>query len=336
MADEEIDSLDSGLDNFGGDSEFSDQLDDFMESDVGGQSGGDADSELDSFFEDLSTIDDLEVKAEEAPPPAPEPEPEAAAEPEPEPEPEPKERKPILIPALIAGGIGVLLGIITVIIWYFINKPPEPEPETTTTTTTVEVTTMVTTSTTTTTVPEVVPLPPPPVPKKVAAPPPPPKKTKYYVQVATCVHKECVEDYRYLLKRFGYEPFITSTMEKTSMSEVISRQSFTLEDSSRWVKRINQENQLTGEAYRVPSDKRYKISLGLFPDLTTATKVRTHLNQLYAAQLVFDTQKAEQTLHFQKIRAGGLDNKAKAAQMQAALMELDKRFQGAFVISELE
>ena len=83
MADENLEGLE-GLDDFGDD--FGDQLDSFMEGDE-----DEGDSELDSFFEDLSTIDDLEMKEDggaelEATPeeaPAEESEPEAAeAEPE--------------------------------------------------------------------------------------------------------------------------------------------------------------------------------------------------------------------------------------------------------------
>ena len=57
MADENLEGLE-GLDDFGDD--FGDQLDTFMEGDE-----EEGDSELDSFFEDLSTIDDLEIKEEE-------------------------------------------------------------------------------------------------------------------------------------------------------------------------------------------------------------------------------------------------------------------------------
>ena len=53
MAEEKVDGLE-GLDDFGDD--FGEQLDSFMDNDEEEE----GDSELDSFFEDLSTIDDLE------------------------------------------------------------------------------------------------------------------------------------------------------------------------------------------------------------------------------------------------------------------------------------
>ena len=36
----------------------------------------------------------------------------------------------------------------------------------------------------------------------------PKPKIRYYVQVATCIHKECVEDYQFLLKRFDIDRLI--------------------------------------------------------------------------------------------------------------------------------
>ncbi|MDC0246446.1 hypothetical protein OAK64_01325, partial [Deltaproteobacteria bacterium] len=53
MAEEKVEGLE-GLDDFGDD--FGEQLDSFMDNDEEEE----GDSELDSFFEDLSTIDDLE------------------------------------------------------------------------------------------------------------------------------------------------------------------------------------------------------------------------------------------------------------------------------------
>ena len=59
MAEEKIDGLE-GLEDF--DDDFGEQLDSFMESD----GEDEVDSELDSFFEDLSTIDDLESDNEDS------------------------------------------------------------------------------------------------------------------------------------------------------------------------------------------------------------------------------------------------------------------------------
>ena len=76
MADENLEGLE-GLDDFGDD--FGDQLDSFMEGDE-----DEGDSELDLFFEDLSTIDDLEMKEDGGSEPEATPEEAPAEDAEPE------------------------------------------------------------------------------------------------------------------------------------------------------------------------------------------------------------------------------------------------------------
>lgn len=335
MADDEMDGLE-GLDDFGDDSDFGDQLDNFMESDIGEDGGMESDSELDSFFEDLSTIDDLEVQEDEAEEaPAEEPDVDMEEEPEAEEpvedyreEPVEEEKKPLLVPAIIFSVVGMLLGVIGVVVMYFLNKPVEvpiqPPPPV------VEA-------------PQPLPPPPPVVvyrePEPVQPPPPPPppiKTTKFFVQVANCIYKECIDDYRFLLKRYGYPTKVSSSTEATPMTEVVSRQTLGEEEASKWVKRINRENHLTGQAYRKKTGQRYRISLGLFPDLDTANRVKAHLNQIYAAQIFFEAHHAEQRINYHKIRTGGFESRQEAVQLQKFLLQKDKRFNGAFVISQLD
>ncbi|MBF0278748.1 MAG: DUF2613 domain-containing protein [SAR324 cluster bacterium] len=332
MAEEEMDDLD-GLDDFGS-NDFEDNLDDFMEGDLdAGDDGGDGgDSELDSFFEDLSTIDDLEVKEEDPVEEEEEPEAEAELEIEEEeeaaPPPPPKDKKPILIPAIISAVIGIVLGLIAVGVMWWINQPEEELPPPTT---------MPTTTLMPRPVQPVVTVPtlPPTTLAPVKALPPPPKK-QYYVQVANCIYQECIDDFRFLLKRFGYKTTIVLQDEKAPMTEVLSRQVIGEEEAAKWVDRINQENQLPGEAYRKAVGTRYQVSLGLFPDLETAARVKVYLNQLYAKQLVFEAKQAAQTIRYSKIRAGQFQSREEAIQLQKILLKKDKRFRGAFVVSVLE
>jgi hypothetical protein len=355
MADEEMDGLD-GLDDFGDD--FGDQLDSFME----GEGDDDGDSELDSFFEDLSTIDDLEVQddAPEEAPPAPKAEeppedemdemedadpPEAAAAAgaaaagaaaaaaavKPMPKPEKKKssgnKKALLIPAIIASATGLLLGVITVAILYFIQSPstepeeivmeepppvlmPEPvmaEPE-----------------------PEPVEMTPPPPPKP--APPSPPKRV-YYVQVGNCVHQECVDDYKYLLKRFGYNTRVDRIQESAPMTEILSTSPLGEEVAGALIDRINRENRMAGRAYRKEIKEGFLVSLGLFPDLDTANRVKNHLNQAYANDVYFKAERADQKILYFKVRAGGFTSRGEAERLKDLLSQKDKRFEGAFVVA---
>ena len=382
MADENLEGLE-GLDDFGDD--FGDQLDSFMEGDE-----DEGDSELDSFFEDLSTIDDLEMKEdggaepeatpEEAPAEESEPEaaeaeaeaepeaaeeteeaPAAAAAPAPAAEEKPAEkkkeekkaakpkkekksgpRKPILIPALITSVTGMVLGAITVGILYFLNMPegvpeelaeqpeeppvsvaalskPEPEPE-----------------------PEPKPKPKPqlkkpdkPVSKPKSKPKPVTKAkgTRYYVQVANCVFEDCVQDYKRLLKRHGYKSRVVKNSETSHLAEVISAQAMKDEASTKLVNSINRSNREAGHAYRKKTDGGYLVSLGLFPNLETAGRVRNFLNQAHGKDTFFDIKRGSDKITYQRVQAGGYRTKKQAESLRKLLARKDKNFEGSFIVA---
>ena len=388
---EELDGLE-GIGDL--DDEFGDQLDSFMDSE-----GGD-DGELDSFFEDLSTIDDLEVQDDDLSAGSGDPgefggedledelEPAAAAaavgagaaaasaasEDSPKPKAEKKEKKssgnkkPLLIPGIITGAAGALLGAAAVAAMYFMAPPPppmeieepalaileEPPPPPPPAPLLTEETIVAIES-----APAAEPLeeiqeaeeivvveePPPPVIDElpvapvVEAPPQPAKKprtTRFFVQVANCIYQECVDDYRYLLKRAGYVTRVETVNEVNPMTEIVSTNLYGEEEASNLVNRINNENLITGQAYRKPSSSSFQISLGLFPDLTTANRVKAHLNQIYSAEVFFEARRSDQRIRNYRVYAGGFKTKNEALDLQKILEEKDRRFEGMFVVAMSE
>ena len=388
---EELDGLE-GIGDL--DDEFGDQLDSFMDSE-----GGD-DGELDSFFEDLSTIDDLEVQDDDLSAGGgddgdfggedleDELEPAAAAaavgagaaaasaasEDSPKPKAEKKEKKssgnkkPLLIPGIITGAAGALLGAAAVAAMYFMAPPPppmeieepalaileEPPPPPPPAPLLTEETIVAIES-----APAAEPLeeiqeaeeivvveePPPPVIDElpvapvVEAPPQPAKKprtTRFFVQVANCIYQECVDDYRYLLKRAGYVTRVETVNEVNPMTEIVSTNLYGEEEASNLVNRINNENLITGQAYRKPSSSSFQISLGLFPDLTTANRVKAHLNQIYSAEVFFEARRSDQRIRNYRVYAGGFKTKNEALDLQKILEEKDRRFEGMFVVAMSE
>ena len=378
---EELDGLE-GIGDL--DDEFGDQLDSFMDSE-----GGD-DGELDSFFEDLSTIDDLEVQdddlsagggdaddfgsedlEDEIEPAA------AAAAPAPADSPAPKaekkkkknsgDKKPLLIPGIITGASGAVLGAAAVAAMYLMAPPPppmeieepalamleEPPPPPPPAPLLTEEATAITES-----IPATEPLeeiqeveeivvveePPPtmdelPVAPVVEAPPQPvkrPRTTRFFVQVANCIYQECVDDYRYLLKRAGYATRVETVNEVNPMTEIVSTNLYGEEEASNLVNRINNENLITGQAYRKPSSSSFQISLGLFPDLTTANRVKAHLNQIYSAEVFFEARRSDQRIRNYRVYAGGFKTKNEALDLQKILEEKDRRFEGMFVVAMSE
>ena len=388
---EELDGLE-GIGDL--DDEFGDQLDSFMDSE-----GGD-DGELDSFFEDLSTIDDLEVQDDDLSAGGgdaddfgsedleDELEPAAAAaaagagaaaataasDDSPQPKAEKKkkkssgDKKPLLIPGIITGAAGAVLGAAAVAAMYFMAPPPPPmeieepalamleeppPPPPPAPLLTEEAAPIIDP------VPPAEPLeeiqeveeivvveePPPPtmdelpVAPVVEAPPQPVKKprtTRFFVQVANCIYQECVDDYRYLLKRAGYATRVETVNEVNPMTEIVSTNLYGEEEASNLVNRINNENLITGQAYRKPSSSSFQISLGLFPDLTTANRVKAHLNQIYSAEVFFEARRSDQRIRNYRVYAGGFKTKNEALDLQKILEEKDRRFEGMFVVAMSE
>ena len=341
MAEEKIEGLE-GLDDFGDD--FSEQLDSFMEN----QGEDESDSELDSFFEDLSTIDDLEdgeeaeieddkkaAETEDAESESSEEaeETDTAVESEEKPEKQHEKQKkkkaaffdafPIKS-ALISGTTGLLLGIITVAVLYYTAAPLEtPKPEIAS---------------------ELPPEPPTqvvkiskPKPKKTVAKPkkiaakPKVKQFNYYVQVVSCISQECVDESRLQLKNLGYASQVWTTNKNSKIAELITTKILAEEDSAKLVSKINKTNPMAGHAFRKSVKNGFQISLGLFPDLKTANMVRTHLNQQFKDQLFFKIQSTTQKTQYKIVQIGGIKSKPEALKLRDQLKNNIPDFQEAFV-----
>ena len=347
MSEEKNDGLE-GLDDFGDD--FGEQLDSFMEND--GEDEGD--SELDSFFEDLSTIDDLESddnsESEETKKDNNEDEQnnddddvqeedhnlgdddldeddadgvlgdEEIDDDEEKQEQKSKRKaasKGFPLKAVILSCVfGLILGSITIAVLYYLATPSETQS------------------------PETV-LEPPPKPAPVAKlSKPKPKKSKirtktnkysYYIQVISCISHECVNESRLQLKSLGYKTRVRTSSESSGIAEVLSTNVLGKEESAIMVKEINSNNPLAGHAYRKLAKNGFRVSLGLFPELEAANRVRTYLNQAFKNQIFFKIQRTTQKILFQKVQIGGLKSKKEAEKLRNRLKQNNPDFRGAFV-----
>ena len=348
MAEEKIDGLE-GLDDFGDD--FGEQLDSFMESDGEDES----DSELDSFFEDLSTIDDLEsddddsevaeAKIDEGNDDDDEvdeknddddlKEEEVSYEAEEKHAEKVKEKKVKktasakgfpLKATIISSITGLILGAITIAVLYFLAIPSEtPLLETV-----VELTNKMMTKKKKTKLA---------IEKmndtKESKPIPKPKtkKLSYLIQVVSCISQECVDESRLQLSSLGFKSRVRTTSVSSGIAEVLSSKVLGDEDSVIMVKKINSNNPLAGHAYRKSVKNGFLVSLGMFPDLETANRVRTYLNQAFKKQIFFNIQRSTQKIRYQKIQIGEFKSKKDAENLSNRLKQNNPDFQGAFVIS---
>ena len=349
MSEEKIDGLE-GLDDFGDD--FGEQLDSFMEND--GEDEGD--SELDSFFEDLSTIDDLESddnsESEETKNDDNKDDQnnddddvqeedhnlgdddldevdddDGLGDEEIDDDVEKQEQeskrkaasKGFPLKAVILSCVsGLILGSITIAVLYYLATPSETQS------------------------PETVLEPPPKPPPVAKLSKPKPKKSKlrtktnkysYYIQVISCISHECVNESRLQLQSLGYKTRVRTSSESSGIAEVISTNVLGEEKSAKIVKKINSDKSLAGYAYRKSIKKGFQVSLGLFPELETANRVRTYLNQAFKNQIFFKIQRTTQKILFQKVQIGGLKSKKEAEKLRKRLKQNNPDFRGAFVFS---
>ena len=353
MAEEKIDGLE-GLDDFGDD--FGEQLDSFMESDGEDESDG----ELDSFFEDLSTIDDLEsddddseiaeAKIDEGTDDDDEvdennydddpKEEEVSYEAEEKHAEKVKEKKVKktasakgfpLKGTIISSITGLILGAITIAVLYFLAIPSEtPLPETV-----VELTNkMMTKKKKTKLAIEKMNDTKDSKPKtEKTKPKPKTKKLSYLIQVVSCISQECVDESRLQLSSLGFKSRVRTTSVSSGIAEVLSSKVLGDEDSAIMVKKINSNNPLAGHAYRKSVKNGFLVSLGMFPDLETANRVRTYLNQAFKKQIFFNIQRSTQKIRYQKIQIGEFKSKKYAENLSNRLKQNNPDFQGAFVIS---
>ena len=356
MAEEKKDGLE-GLDNF--DDDFGEQLDSFMESDGDEES----DSELDSFFEDLSTIDDLdgdedsddfsgnkeEMNKDEIKNESPESkteneinvedasdfDDESHFDDDPHFEDEEKEntksvkenkKKGFPLKAAFVSSItGIILGIITIIVMDFVQSPSEKELQ------------------------KVVIK--KPVKKRSVAKIVKPKlkqkiikkqrkkkitqnkskKLNYEIQVVSCISKECLDESRTILDNLGYKPKIRNSTKKTGIPEVISSSILSEEKSAKIIKNINNINPLAGYAFSKPAKNGYHISLGYYPELETANRVRTYLNQAFKDKIFFEIKNSTQKINFQVVEVSGLNSIEDAEILLDKLKETNPNFETAFL-----
>ena len=356
MAEEKIDGLE-GLDDFGDD--FGEQLDSFMESD-----GEDEDdSELDSFFEDLSTIDDLEsddddsevakAKIDEGNDDDDEvdeknddddddddlKEEEVSYEAEEKHAEKVKEKKVKktasakgfpLKGTIISSITGLILGAITIAVLYFLAIPSEtPLPETVVELTNKMMKAKLAIEKMNDTKDSK------PKPEKTK-PKPKTKKSSYLIQVVSCISQECVDESRLQLSSLGFKSRVRTTSVSSGIAEVLSSKVLGDEDSAIMVKKINSNNPLAGHAYRKSAKNGFLVSLGMFPDLETANRVRTYLNQAFKKQIFFNIQRSTQKIRYQKIQIGEFKSKKDAENLSNRLKQNNPDFQGAFVISAVK
>ena len=98
-------------------------------------------------------------------------------------------------------------------------------------------------------------------------------------------------------------------------------------------KMINNKNPLAGHAFRKKIKNGYQVSMGLFPDLETANRVRSYLNQAFHKDVLFKIQRVMQKINFQAVQIIGIKSREDALKLRNKLRKYNPNFQSAFVKS---
>jgi cell division septation protein DedD len=318
------------------------ELDDLLGKEGGAAEGGE--SELDSFFEDLSTIDDLEVMQEEEKPAAAAPAPAAPAAPPPREEkaaaPAPKP-KPVKVKTPRAPGkpgrlrriimLLVLIGIFGgggyyVYTTYIAGEGKIPWP------------TFDTSSLFPKKTPPkpVEPVKPTKTEKPVAVKPTAPRHTgpTFGIQVATCFFDSCVSAYKEVLQAHDYKDVkLLERSGKTEVLEIYSQTGFTDRQAAQDLSdKINRENRLEGNAFVLEEAKAFRLSMGSFTDLSRANAVKDSLNQRYHGEVVFGQRIKALPYSLKAIVTGKYYSRADAEKALTELRRLDRAMDGAFIV----
>lgn len=341
MAEEEELDLDDDMD-LGDDSDdmdsgddFAGELDDMMGDDELGGDSDDADGELDSSFEDLSSIEEMDDGDDEPPPAAAEPASAAA-----------KPAAPIqpVTPVAKTGKKGGKLKWILIVLlllgsggfgyyWFQMREELPPIVEE------MEEPMVQEESVIRPKIEPVIQVEPKRVvtqPKIVVEAPKPvaaPTGIKYYVQVATCSFEKCQEDYTSKLRQLGEPVFLKKSAEKYDFIELISSEVYTYRTAKDFVDQINRINKGAGKASIVYQSNGHRITMGTFTVLDRAKSVKFYLQKnITSKELPFNLEHVRKDYQTTKVCAGPYASR-KIVKRVLNDFKQKNTFPGAFVIA---
>ena len=322
---DDLDLGDDSGDDFGGD------LDGILgDDDIGGDSSDSdsSDGELDSFFEDLSSIEEMDGPDEPDEPVAETPVASAAVQAAP-----PTQEIQTTTPGKKKGKKGLMFFILLIILgsaggggyWYLtkydgkITQADKPKKESLFEKQTITI------------APEKEPEPiiEAPVIKPVAKPVV--KIKRYLVQIASCEFAQCIEDHSKMLRELGQPVFQRQTGKEYDLVELISSEVYDYRNANNIKKKINQENKDAGEASIKAQDNGYRITLGTFNSLQRAKNLKVSIGNYFPDETYYTEKKVEFNLeHIResfkttKVFAGPYDSRKIASIARAKLQKQPK------------
>lgn len=111
---------------------------------------------------------------------------------------------------------------------------------------------------------------------------PSPKTVKrHFIKVASCMFQQCQQDIQRQLREEKLSVYKKRFTIQTKYYELVSESTYNLRRAEKKIHILNKYNKQLGSASLVSFKDKYKISFGLFPRLENATRMKSHLAQLY-------------------------------------------------------
>ncbi len=124
-------------------------------------------------------------------------------------------------------------------------------------------------------------LPPPPIKIKPQPLRPRPGQRLYYIRVGRCLKTTCVKQLRQTLSKLGIKPLQKKWVERLTYYEVLSEETFFLQEAEAKLELIESLNETSIRAFLQKAHGGWRVSFGSFPEKYRAEKARDYLSGLY-------------------------------------------------------
>ncbi len=158
-------------------------------------------------------------------------------------------------------------------------------------------------------------------------------QAKYYIQVANCLFTMCLEAYRGKLREIGEPIFQKEKKQKLDFIELISKQAYSLHRANYLVKLINRSNKGAGNASVVDQSNGHRVTMGVFTALDRAQETKFYLEKEFSSEeLVFNLERVKKDYQTTRVYAGPYRSRNEAKKKLRDLSR-DRIFTGSFIVS---
>lgn len=108
-----------------------------------------------------------------------------------------------------------------------------------------------------------------------------PRSNRYYIKVEDCMVMSCQQEVIRFLRQEKLPVIKRKYTRKTKYFELVSSSVYTRQTGNAKIQLLKKQPEVVAEPYLVSENKRFRISMGLFPQQETGVKMRSDLALLY-------------------------------------------------------